>query len=132
MPNNVDGITPNNSESDTRSPGRLLAIGGNPAYRSLRWEQDTRSFSQMTLNIDLADDQVAALTAKAQAQGVSAEQYARRVLEQDIQTVSRRRHISEVIRDNMRDVPPEDLAALPSDGASQHDHYIYGVPKRAQ
>ena len=34
----------------------------------------------MTLNIDLADDQVAALTAKAQAQGVSAEQYARRVL----------------------------------------------------
>ena len=84
----------------------------------------------MTLNIDLADDQVAALTAKAQAHGVSAEQYARRVLELDIQV--RRKHISEVIRDNMRDVPPEDLAALPSDGASQHDHYIYGVPKRAQ
>jgi len=55
---------------------------------------------------------VAALTAKAQTQGLSAEQNARRVLEQDIQTVSRRRHISEVIRDNMRDVPPEDLAAL--------------------
>lgn len=86
----------------------------------------------MTLNIDMADDQVAALMAKAQAPGVSAEQYARRVLEQDIETVSRRRHISEVIRDNMRDVPPEDLAALPGDGASQHDHYIYGVPKRAK
>jgi len=26
---------------------------------------------------------------------------------------------------------PEDvLAKLPSDGASQHDHYIYGTPKR--
>jgi hypothetical protein len=108
-----------------------LAIGGNPASGPLRWEQDTRSFT-MTLNIDLADEQVAALTAKAQAQGVSAEQYARWLLEQDIQTASRRRHISEVIRDNMRDVPPEDLAALPSDGASQHDHYIYSVPKRAE
>lgn len=85
----------------------------------------------MTLNIDLADEQAAALTAKAQAQGVSAEQYVRRVLEQDIQGV-RRKHISEVIRENMRDVPPEDLAALPSDGASEHDHYIYGVPKRTQ
>jgi hypothetical protein len=75
----------------------------------------------MTLNTDVADDQVAALTAKAQAQGVSAEQYARRVLEQDIQIVSSRRHISEAIRDNMRDVPPEDLAALPSYGAGQQD-----------
>lgn len=43
---------------------------------------------------------------------MSAEQYARRVLEQDIQGV-KRKHISEVIRENMRDVPPEDLAALP-------------------
>ncbi len=61
----------------------------------------------MTLNIDLADDQVVALTAKAQAQGVSAEQYARRDLELDIQTFSRRRDI------------------FRSDGASQHDRYIY-------
>ena len=28
---------------------------------------------------------------------------------------------------------PEDIRAkLPTDGASQHDHYIYGVPKREQ
>ncbi len=25
---------------------------------------------------------------------------------------------------------PEDLAQLPKDGADQHDHYIYGTPKR--
>ena len=85
----------------------------------------------MTLIIDLPDEQEAALKAKATAQGVSAEQYARWVLEQDL-TSSRRRHISEVIRDNMRDVPPEILEQLPTDGASQHDHYIYGLPKREQ
>ena len=85
----------------------------------------------MTLTIDLPDDQVAALKTRAQAQGISAEQYARTVLEQNLKS-DRPRHISEVIRENMRDVPPEILAALPEDGASQHDHYIYGLPKKDQ
>jgi hypothetical protein len=40
------------------------------------------------------------------------------------------RHIADVICENMRDVPPEIMAAMPGDGASQHDHYIYGWPKR--
>ena len=43
---------------------------------------------------------------------------------------SERRRIWEVIADNMKDVPPEDFAALPKDGLSQIDHYVYGVPKR--
>lgn len=30
------------------------------------------------------------------------------------------------------DAPPEELAKPPTDGASQHDHYIYGTPKRAE
>jgi len=42
------------------------------------------------------------------------------------------RPIWDVIADNMKKVPPEDLAALPRDGASQIDHYIYGFPKRDQ
>ena len=29
-------------------------------------------------------------------------------------------------------LPPETLERLPSDGASQHDHYIYGTPKRPE
>ena len=29
-----------------------------------------------------------------------------------------------------REIPDEELARLPTDGATQHDHYIYGVPKR--
>jgi plasmid stability protein len=38
----------------------------------------------MTLTIDLPDAEVTALAAKARARGVSAEQYARQVLEQDL------------------------------------------------
>lgn len=40
------------------------------------------------------------------------------------------RPIWDVILSNMEDVPAEQFAALPSDGASQADHYLYGHPKR--
>ena len=29
-----------------------------------------------------------------------------------------------------QEIPDEELDRLPTDGATQHDHYIYGVPKR--
>jgi hypothetical protein len=61
----------------------------------------------MTLAIDLPDEEIKALAAKAQAQGLSA---------------------WEVIAENMKNVPPEDFAALPKDGLRQIDHYVYGVP----
>jgi len=38
----------------------------------------------MTLTIDFPDDQKAALLAKARARGLSAEDYARQVLQQDL------------------------------------------------
>jgi antitoxin component of MazEF toxin-antitoxin module len=31
-----------------------------------------------------------------------------------------------------RALPAEVLAQFPTDGASQHDHYIYGTPKRPE
>ncbi len=34
------------------------------------------------------------------------------------------------ISDIMKDIPESELNKLPSDGAEQHDHYIYGIPKR--
>lgn len=43
-----------------------------------------------------------------------------------------RRPIWEKILDLVKDVPPEELDKLPRDGASQHDHYIYGTPKRPE
>jgi antitoxin component of MazEF toxin-antitoxin module len=30
------------------------------------------------------------------------------------------------------DAPPEELEKPPTDGASQHDHYLYGTPKRPE
>lgn len=86
----------------------------------------------MSLTIDLPAGQQAALVAQARAQGVSAEEYARQLLAHAIETAPspRRRHISEVILEKMTKVPPEIMAAMPKDGASQHDHYLYGLPKR--
>lgn len=90
----------------------------------------------MTLVLELPDNKEAALKAKAQSQGVSAEQYAAKVLYRDLEEQTNgaaeadNRPIWEIIVDQMKDVPPEDFAALPGDGASQVDHYIYGLPKR--
>jgi hypothetical protein len=38
--------------------------------------------------------------------------------------------IWEEIRDITRDVPDEVWERLPRDGAEQHDHYLYGAPKK--
>ena len=86
----------------------------------------------MTLNIELPETQTAALKAKAQARGLSAEQYARQVLEENLTMKPESRHISEVIAEIMADVPQEEFARLPKDGATEHGHYLYGHPKRNQ
>jgi plasmid stability protein len=67
----------------------------------------------MTLTIQLPDEQEALLRAKAQAEGVSAEQYALQVLGRDLKTAERPRHISEVIREIWRDVQPEAFEFCP-------------------
>lgn len=83
----------------------------------------------MTLTIDLPDEQQAALAAGAKAQGVSAEEFARQLLAHALESSMPQRQIWDAIADSMKQVPPEDLALLPPDGASQIDHYLYGVPK---
>lgn len=84
----------------------------------------------MTLTIELPDEKTAALVAKARARGLSSEQYVRQVLEQDLESAVDQEPVWEVLANSMKDVPREDLALLPRDGAQQIDHYIYGVPKR--
>ena len=37
---------------------------------------------------------------------------------------------ADIVLSHMRKVPAEIMATMPTDGASQHDHYIYGWPKR--
>jgi antitoxin component of MazEF toxin-antitoxin module len=40
--------------------------------------------------------------------------------------------LAERIAARARALPQETLDRLPVDGASQHDHYIYGTPKRPE
>ena len=90
----------------------------------------------MTLTINLPDSKEAALKAKARAQGLSAEEYVLHVLDHDLQQpigrsgTSQERHIGDVFREIWSDVPPEVWKTMPTDGASEHDHYIYGWPKK--
>lgn len=36
----------------------------------------------------------------------------------------------EAFEEIMQDVPEQELKKLPKDGALEHDHYIYGTPKK--
>ncbi len=38
--------------------------------------------------------------------------------------------IWEKIREPMAEVPDEEWDKMPTDGSYQHDHYLYGAPKR--
>lgn len=94
----------------------------------------------MNLNVEVRDDLGAALTARANAQGVSPDRIVRQVLEDafarelkppaDVGAPVDSRPIWELIVENMKDVPDEVFERLPKDGASQVDHYLYGHPKR--
>ena len=89
------------------------------------------------VTIELPPEKEAIFRAQAQALGLSVEQWLLRLAEQSTLAPDpeearkhERRPIWEVIANNMKGVPAEDLALLPRDGASQIDHYVYGVPKR--
>ena len=48
-------------------------------------------------------------------------------------TVERaRRSLAQEIATRGSELPQETLDRLPADGGSQHDHYIFGTPKRAE
>jgi len=82
--------------------------------------------------IELPDEQAAVLKAKAAAEGLSLEAWLEKLAQHPRPASDRLRHIADVILENMRDVPPEVMARTPRDGASQHDHYIYGWPKKEE
>ncbi len=90
----------------------------------------------MTLILELPDNKEAALRARALSQGVSVEQLVQRIVDRILEqpeTVAAppaKRRISQRIAEIMADVPAEEFAKLPRDGARQADHYIYGLPKR--
>jgi hypothetical protein len=82
--------------------------------------------------IELSDEQAEALKAKAAAEGLTLEAWLAKLAERERPASRPHRHIAEIILETMKDVPPEMMAAMPTDGASQHDHYIYGWPKKEE
>jgi hypothetical protein len=84
-----------------------------------------------TVVIELRDEEARALAAKARERGVSAEQYARQILRLDLEQEPKK-PLSARIRDLWADMPSHIRAKLPADGASEVDHYVYGLPKRGE
>ena len=88
------------------------------------------------------------MIARARAQGTTPEALVREAIEPILSAVSENlaemppapdnktpkehRPIWEVITERMNTLPPEVFDRLPKDGASEHDHYLYGSPKRNQ
>ena len=86
--------------------------------------------SAMTLTIKLSDERATALQAKAAAEGLSLEAWLQKLAEHETPVEKPLQTAADIILSCMRNVPPEIMATMPTDGASQHDHYIYGWPKK--
>jgi hypothetical protein len=93
----------------------------------------------MTVTIQLSDEQVTTLQAQAAREGLTLDEWLQRLAEQYAQSrvpssaqPSGRPPIWERIAERMKAVPPDVFERLPHDGASEHDHYLYGSPKRNQ
>ncbi|MFN0105704.1 MAG: hypothetical protein ACKV2U_26910 [Bryobacteraceae bacterium] len=91
----------------------------------------------MTVTIELSPEREAALGVQAEMRGLTIQQWLLQLAEQSAPLPSSEqpagkddRPIWEIFVDCMKDVPREAFAALPRDGASQIDHYVYGHPKR--
>ena len=90
----------------------------------------------MTVTIQLSDEQAAALQARAAQEGLSINAWLQRVAEQYAQgheAPSRQvteRPAWEIVAERMGTVPLSVFEKLPTDGASEHDHYLYGSSKR--
>ena len=83
----------------------------------------------MTLTINLPDDQAAALKAKAAAEGLSLEDWFKSLAADLPAAPGTLQTAADIVLEEMRKVPPEVMAALSKDGASEHNHYPFGWPK---
>jgi hypothetical protein len=87
------------------------------------------------IELELPDEQAAHLKAQAQERGLMIGEWIAELSGQIMPRPDRpvdERPIWEILAGSLKDIPPEELALLPKDGASQVDHYVYGLPKRNQ
>jgi len=92
----------------------------------------------MTVTIRLSDEQAAALEAQAAEEGLSVEEWLQRLAEQHaklrafVMGQPSGRPVWELISERAQNLPQDVIDRLPIDAASEHDHYLYGSPKRNQ
>lgn len=87
----------------------------------------------MTLTINIPDDQAIALKARAAAQGLSLEEWFKSLADQmQASQPGTLQAAAEIVLEEMSKVPHEVMAAMPEDGAEQHDHYLYGWTKKEE
>jgi hypothetical protein len=68
----------------------------------------------MSLTLELADKKEAAPKAKAQARGLSAEQYVQQIVDRDLEETDRDlRSVWDIFAENRKRLPPEEFARLP-------------------
>lgn len=88
----------------------------------------------MSVKLELPPEVRSGLLLQAQASGLSLEEYAQKVLrERAEETVTKTSPDEPFWKPFTRQVhalPDEVFERLPEDGASEHDHYLYGAPKR--
>ena len=80
--------------------------------------------------IELSDEQAAALAAKAAAQGLSLEDWFKRLANELPAASGTVQVAANIVLQEMRQVPTEIMLSMPKDGASEHDHYLYGSRKK--
>ena len=80
--------------------------------------------------IELPDEQAAALKARAAAEGLTLEAWLEKLASAEPAAGRPLQTAADIVLAHMRNVPPEIMATMPKDGSSQHDHYIYGWPKK--
>jgi hypothetical protein len=95
---------------------------------------DNKKARVMTMKLELAPEVQAGLLAQAQASGLSLEEYAEKVLreraEETMVADCPNEPFWKSFTRQVHALPDDVFERLPEDGASEHDHYLYGAPKR--
>ena len=89
----------------------------------------------MNLILELPDEKLAVWKSQAEAQGLTVEAWIQSIAEEHIQEASpagQPQPIWELIAARAAALHPNAFANQPEDGASEHDYYLYGHPKRNQ
>jgi hypothetical protein len=89
-------------------------------------EQADDSQVEYLLNLFLSMKKSAAVQSESEVQPISTDN-------NDVESANTDRNsrpIWELFIEAAESLPPEALEGLPVDGAAQHDHYLYGSPKR--